>query len=235
MLPGPTLLYSCPSCAGLFSRRTIASGNTRGARYRSDGMMSARMLTQTPPLVACPHCQNSVCMLDLEHAIRFETYFFGGAFFTSTEKASLEKEKYEKAQNALAERYRDVPIYNLATTDQCLKYVQMSDLAEYSAITLRTYVWHRVNEERLAEGARPLTQVEVENLTKLLTLLGDEDEDALQRAEIFRELGLFDEATRCLRPNLTDHLAARAEQLMQAIERRDDQPFFFHPNIGTRT
>jgi len=56
MLPGPTYVYECQSCKGLFERRSISSGNTSRAKFRSDGQMSAPMLPTTPLLVACPHC-----------------------------------------------------------------------------------------------------------------------------------------------------------------------------------
>ena len=80
MLPGPILLYRCTACDGLFSRRTLSSGNTLGAQYRSDGQMKARMLPQTPPLVVCPHCHELFCMAGAQPAISYRNYFPGFGF-----------------------------------------------------------------------------------------------------------------------------------------------------------
>ena len=71
MLPGPKLIYRCTACAGLFARRTLASGNTLGAQFRSDGSFKARMLPQTPALVACPHCHEPFCLIGAEHELEF--------------------------------------------------------------------------------------------------------------------------------------------------------------------
>lgn len=57
MLPGPTYIYECSNCHGLFSRRSTSSGNTFFARYRSDGRMDAPMLPTTPLVSACLHCR----------------------------------------------------------------------------------------------------------------------------------------------------------------------------------
>jgi hypothetical protein len=99
MLPGPICLYRCGSCNDLFSRRTLASGNTLGAQYRSDGQMKARMLPQTPPLVVCPHCQALFCMLDAEHAVEFRNYFLGWGFLGEPKPEEVAS---KKAQEALA-------------------------------------------------------------------------------------------------------------------------------------
>ncbi|WP_300554529.1 hypothetical protein [Limnohabitans sp. Rim8] len=226
MLPGPIRLYSCGSCFGLFSRRTLASGNTFGAQYRSDGQMKARMLPQTPPLVVCPHCQALFCMLGAKHAIEFRNYFPGWGFLgepTPEEVAS------KKAQEALAQQYKDVPHYELASNTQCLEYVQSHKMAENEE-RLRLYAWHRVNDERM-DSPRNLSAAEAQNLQSLLMLWDTEEDDAiLIKAEMLRELGQFAAAAAVLDHDFSAEAEAQAEQIMQAIERQDDQPFILAPN-----
>lgn len=224
MLPGPILLYRCTSCDGLFSRRTLSSGNTLGAQYRSDGQMKARMLLQTPPLVVCPHCQALFCMADAQHAISYRNYFPGFGF---VEKPTPEALASKKAQEALAEQYQDVPGYELATRAQCLQFVQSHEMAENEK-QLRLYAWHRANDERMESGYLRLAADERANLLALLDLLPPEsDPEILLRAEVLRELGCFDEAAQVLDHEFSNDFAARAEQIMQAAERQDDHPFVF--------
>lgn len=225
MLPGPIFLYRCTSCAGLFSRRTLRSGNTFGAQYRSDGLMQARMLPQTPPLVVCPHCQALFCMLGAMHAIEFRNYFPGWGFLgepTPEEVAS------KKAQEDLALQYKDVPGYELATPTQCLHYVQGLLTAENEE-RLRLYAWHRVNDARI-NAPRHLSDAEAQNLQLLLMRWDTKEEVGLLiKAEMLRELEQFEAAAAVLDRDFSTDAQAQAEQIMQAIERQDDQAFLFAP------
>lgn len=224
MLPGPKRLYRCPTCQGLFARRTLASGNTLGAEFRSDGQMRARMLPQTPPLVACPHCRSTFCMLDAKHEIEYRDYFPGWGF---TGEKTPEQIAARETEEALAEEYKDVPAFEQATLSQCLLFVQRLD---NDRLPLRLYTWQRVNDERI-QAPRTLTDAEVTSLQALLPLLGGpNDDEALLKAELLRELGQFALAAQVLDRDIDSDLAARAEQIMQAIERQDTQPFIFAPD-----
>lgn len=57
MFPGPTLIKQCANCAQPFAEETLASGNTFGAKYWTDGKTEAPMLPDQPALIKCPHCQ----------------------------------------------------------------------------------------------------------------------------------------------------------------------------------
>ena len=229
MLPGPILLYRCTSCDGLFSRRTLSSGNTLGAQYRSDGQMKARMLPQTPPLVVCPHCHELFCMAGAQPAISYRNYFPGFGFI---EKPTPEALASKIAQEALAEQYRDVPGYWLSTRAQCLQYVQSQKMVDNEK-QLRLYAWHRINDERMDSGYRELAADERANLLALLDLLSpDSDPEILLRAEGLREMGCFEEAAQVLDHEFSDGFISRAEQIMQATERQDSQPFFFQTPEG---
>jgi hypothetical protein len=102
--PGPTLVYECTSCKKPFKRRTIASGNTFGARIRSDGRMFAPMLPTTPPIVACPHCNLAVKIFELEPIAEFRTYFPGSFFSKLNNEEQSEEEKIKKQWNGKLRR-----------------------------------------------------------------------------------------------------------------------------------
>jgi hypothetical protein len=69
---------------------------------------------------------------------------------------------------------------------------------------------------------------EQENLQKMLRLIDQNtDSHLLLRAEIFRQLGQFSDAEYMLDFDFDDADAARAEQLMLAISRKDTFPFQF--------
>ena len=224
MLPGPVRLYRCTSCQELFSRRTLSSGNTLGAKYRSDGQMNARMLPQTPPVVACPHCQALFCMAGAAHAVEYRDYFPGFGFMGEPTPEQLAN---KKAQEALSEQFQDVLRYEVPTHTQCVQYVESQDISRYPE-QLRLYTWQRVNDERMDTGRQVLQTDEKANLLALLDLLSlDSDAKILLRAEILRELGRFDEAAKSMDHEFSNDFEARAEQIMQAVERQDDQPFIF--------
>jgi hypothetical protein len=186
--------------------------------------MNARMLPQTPPLVACPHCQALFCIVGAEHAIEYRDYFPGFGFMGEPTPEQLAS---KKAQEALAEQYRDVPLYEVATHSQCIQYFKSQDISSH-AEQLRIYAWHRVNDELTDAGRQALQIDEKANLLALLDLLPpDSDTQILLRAEILRELGRFDEAAQSLDHDFSNDFEARAEQIMQALERHDDQPFIF--------
>jgi hypothetical protein len=57
MTPGPTLIYECPHCQTLGSKRSINSGNTLGSLLWSDGYRHSPMLPDIPDLHECPECR----------------------------------------------------------------------------------------------------------------------------------------------------------------------------------
>ncbi|RMG82711.1 MAG: hypothetical protein D6707_02420 [Bacteroidetes bacterium] len=65
-MPGPDILYNCPECGRTFYAESIASGNTIGAVFWSDGYIDAPMLPDNPPFVRCPHCKVGLWLDKLE-------------------------------------------------------------------------------------------------------------------------------------------------------------------------
>jgi hypothetical protein len=56
MMPGPTIVRKCPHCEQSVAQDSLASGNTIGATFWSDGRMIAPMLPDSLDLVKCPKC-----------------------------------------------------------------------------------------------------------------------------------------------------------------------------------
>ncbi len=130
---GSTLIHSCSSCKGLYKQTTIASGNTIGARVRSDGRMYAPMLPVTPPLVSCPHCGSVFRLNESEPIAEYDE------FMASTRRRLLSgenltaeqieiKEQEEKLAVELAVRYQMAPKYGEVTATQCLDYLERTTL-----------------------------------------------------------------------------------------------------------
>ena len=225
MTPGPTYVYECSQCHGLFNRRSIASGNTLRARYRSDGRMDAPMLPSTPLLSACPHCNSPVFWPDAVEVTSYETYL--PRFFSKSE-LSTESQAYEEQQFALEQKYKTVSEYSGATTSQVLEFLSTNKLSEEHEFALRIQYWWLFNDDRLAGNRAKLTSEERENLKKIQLQIGqDGDSLLLQQAEIFRELGSFEDAKKMLDCDFQDRQAAIAEQLMRAVEEENSLPFIF--------
>ncbi len=53
---GDTIVLECSTCLGFIKEEIIASGNTIGAIYWTDGKMDAPMLPESNQLIKCPHC-----------------------------------------------------------------------------------------------------------------------------------------------------------------------------------
>lgn len=56
MVPGPVDVLACPRCGALQLHGTLASGNTFGARWWSDGKLEAPMLPVFSPVGRCTSC-----------------------------------------------------------------------------------------------------------------------------------------------------------------------------------
>jgi len=65
MLPGPTLIITCPRCNAPHRTGTLQSGNTIGAVYWSDGKMVAPMLPEEPSFTKCTACGSFCWVSDM--------------------------------------------------------------------------------------------------------------------------------------------------------------------------
>jgi hypothetical protein len=111
---------------------------------------------------------------------------------------------------------------------QIVEFIQGSRFDSSYELPLRLLFWQRCNDERLEVGRVGLKFDERDNLQKLLLLIDQNtDSHLLLKDEIFRQLEQFDEARFMLDHDFDEEVAAPAEQLMLAIERKDSLPFQF--------
>lgn len=162
-------------------------------------------------------------MIGAQHEVEYRNYFGAWGFMG---EPSAEEIAEKKAHEDLAARFGQVPGYDRPSLAQCLEYLQVQVL-QGKEWPLRLHVWHRINDDRLETGRTRLTLQEEANLLRLLELIHKDDDEALLRAELLRELGRYGEAAQALDCEVDEDLTARAEQIMRAIERLDDQPFIF--------
>jgi hypothetical protein len=66
MQPGPDIFYKCPSCEAVLKNSSLASGNTFGAVFFSDGKRIAPMLPDIPNLTKCSKCDTILWLSDLK-------------------------------------------------------------------------------------------------------------------------------------------------------------------------
>lgn len=57
MIPGKDKFYACPKCNKTFSKGTIISGNTFGAKYYSDARVEYPYLPNFPKITRCNNCR----------------------------------------------------------------------------------------------------------------------------------------------------------------------------------
>ncbi|MFO7652410.1 MAG: hypothetical protein R6X25_01160 [Candidatus Krumholzibacteriia bacterium] len=200
MLPGPDAIRCCTVCGGEFRHRTLASGNTLGARFWTDGKMEAPMLPDQPELLRCPHCG---ALVWLEDATQVGEQW--GSPFEDDEIAD-----------------RNTPAATIPTSQEHRRH-----LAEVSGDPereryVRLRIWWAENDARRAGGDQaPLAPAEAENLFALLPLLDEEDDsERLLKAEAMRELGLFPSAASLLRRPFEPDLEPAAACIGQLVEQR---------------
>jgi hypothetical protein len=188
MLPGPTMIRKCSICTGLILEDTIASGNTFGARYWTDGKMEAPMLPDEPWLVKCPHC-GALVWLDKQQLVG-QTGPWG--------------EGDEKLNEALPFTIPSLEDYFVVLA----KKVRSKKKLRY----LRLRAWWAGNDTRRnEENPTPLTEDEIANISALHEMLDvSDDNDRIMKAEAIRELAKYEEAMALLSVPFPDQLSQAA-------------------------
>ncbi len=183
MLPGPTIIRECSNCQSPFKEWTMASGNTIGASWWTDGKMEARMLPNRDALVLCPECGKPLWIDEAKELARLKPtrYSFGAS-------QPEEKTPYHDLEEQL--QWCDTPTIN-AYLEALAELELDPDKEKY----IRFRLWWRWNDTRRETCvATRLSEIEIENLERLIPLLDLSKEDGvLAKGEALRELGRFDE------------------------------------------
>ena len=186
MTPGSTHVVRCPSCGQLGTYPSIASGNTFGAVYYTDGRRVAPMLPNTPSVVRCGGCSG---VFWLASATEVGEYSPWGS----------DDESIDPTWTSAARLVEPDEQQYLAALEQLVgAQPQRSREA-------RLIAWWRGNDRLRCQqpsGSNDTPQTISQrhaNMRQLIALLDTaEPSDQLMRAEALRQLGEFEQATAIL-------------------------------------
>lgn len=220
MLPGPVIVTMCPNCQGSVLRRTLASGNTLGAKWWTDGEFRARMLPMTPGLVRCGHCTQVAWRDDFEEVDSYESYLGFLAFSEEDDaKKRMESAKAKRAQ------YENLPYFEEPSAEEIIKFVNRSSLPSDQEVHARILAWRRWNDSRRDEDKfQALTEEEQKNLIRIVELLEQLGDQNLLLSEAYRELGDLASARRVIDQSaFADEEQSTVQFLLELIDRGDTQ------------
>ncbi len=201
MLPGPTLIVKAPGCQSPVKVSTLASGNTFGAVFWTDGKWEAPMLPDESLLRKHPT---------------------EGALFWADECEEVGTIPFD-GDLQKAERWKDVP-YDEEPSEQDLFSALESGIAdtEEKIRYLRIRLWWAGNDPIRESGTGTLTEPHLENLSRLAMLLFENNpEQRLMKAEVFRELGHFEMAQEQLVTDLPAEMQDAAKFVGQLCHAQD--------------
>lgn len=204
MTLGPTFIRKCIGCGNLFSQRTIGSGNTFGATQWSDGKMDAPMLPDQPTLVKCPSCSAVIWIEDQEVVGEISKWGSRGEA----------KPAFENAQSYVTPTFDDyIEFLNVGSCNkEQQRYVRLRAL------------WHRNDFQRFTGTALLQTDSEIANMEAFALLLDEHDEtDRLIKAEVYRELGKFEDTERLLEQPFSDAMTPAVDLIRELVRQKEQK------------
>ena len=205
MQPGPTHVIACPYCQHLAKQATLASGNTIGARYWTDGKRVAPMLPEYPEIARCGGCDRFFWLADADQVGEIDSLGHVAAGVPSEWQAA------EGIRELSSDAYLEAVETNMAR-------------AKEEEVYLRVRAWWAANDtlrdepvDNASAGDPGFSEAMVDNLRQLDKLVDANDqEERLLKAEIARQLGYFAGAEALLAEPIGDeHLQPVAEFIRQ--------------------
>lgn len=191
MTPGPTIIRECSACGKHIAQHTIATGNTFGARFWTDGKRDAPMLPDQPWLVKCEHCNTLVWIDEQKQVGEIDPW---------------------GSKTRDADKFPDARPASTPSLQEYAHFIEagVSDKNKERYVRLRA--WWAGNDPRRETGqSEPLDSFEARNLRAFVTLLDEaESNDRIMKAEALRELGEFAAAENLLATEF-------GEDLLQAV------------------
>ena len=220
MLPGPVIVNCCPRCSGLVKQRTIASGNTFGAKRWTDGEFKARMLPSTPLLIKCAYCNKVSWRGDFKEVDSYDSYL---GFLAFSDKSEDKKRISDAKEKQL--QYADLPFYEEPSSEEIIYLSETTELAHDKELYARVRAWRKWNDIRRDDDAiRPFSKQEQENLERVIKLLEGSTDSLILLAEAYRELGELDKAkVTLLQGTYSDEEENVIQFLLELIEKGDTQ------------
>jgi len=200
-------VIQCPLCDGYLLRTRLASFNTYGVRYWTDGYTSGGISLYHSALMLCAHCHARFWDNDAkEHGILPKQPQAIGRFSAWYEKVTGDKDGVLSAieyWNQIPIAIKTAPHSVLAqSSDWLQEFAHISQLSDERAIMVRRHVWwagndhHRARSDGVAFRPKAAISEAVanQNLLELLELHESEKiEEPYEKSELLRQLSRFDE------------------------------------------
>jgi len=211
---GNDSVYACGGCRRHILCHNLASGNTFGATYWTDGRMIAPMLPRSSGIVKCRNCGHLLDRASAQEVGTRESRFL----------SSRDPDGFPDAQSAQDPSPSDL-----------VSYAEQKSPDIPQELHTRIWAWwlwndtHRSTDPRDPNANGPDIEPEMEidasmrdNLARVLELLDRKSpENILMRAEIQRELGNFEDTLLELEASLPDTHRPVREQLIRLCRRHD--------------
>jgi hypothetical protein len=198
MLPGPTKIIACPFCGQFAKKETIISANTFRAQLWSDCKSIAPMMPDFPKLTVCKKCDQ---------------------FFWVKDAKEVETVTDHKELN---EKWHDLYYIEFPTFHQYFKALELIP----DELFIRAKIWRSFNDffrdKKEDQITSEMKQMNTENLTSLLIMLDDTDNnELLMKVEVFRNLGEFEASKELLNRMKDPNLDWVKNRLMAEIHRKN--------------
>lgn len=188
MLPGNSRVLTCPKCKGQKEVMTLMSGNTFGATFWSDTKREAPMLPEVSAVQKCPHC--------------------GYYYFTNKQSYKTSKKGYSSELGTLS--FDDCKEALTQFLNESLDSKDETTLRIYTLFAFNDKYYRHTKDAKLNEDAdfKDDFLYFKDNALRLIRLFENDDETALFRAELYREIKMYEE---CLK--LIDSVKAENERV----------------------
>lgn len=202
MLPGPSIILSCPHCGGEKGVLSLFSGNTFGMDLWSDTRRFCPYLPEVSPIQQCPHCRK---------------YYFLEEAHRKTDSKSY---SHETGQ------------LDFAGLKEAKRQFEESELSDGQKWTINYMLLLAFNdlfnrEEKPENGPSDTDWLLIREVVQtLIDIVRDSSDQTIFHAELLRETGRFEEALQVL-----GNYSANAEEIgiveamKKHIAERDCKPF----------
>ena len=176
-------IKQCPKCGCEFTAWEVASCNTFGAKFYTDGFVKGPMYDRGSPVLICPGCEIYFWREDVptRESMSDNKYFINHV-------ANSAERSFPNSGWVQGHHYEDMVRQSFWRNPEEEKYI-------------RKRAWWLHNSAYRDDSTQEfrLTTEQEENMRRLVQLLDTDDPDeSLMKAEILRELGQFDECLKLL-------------------------------------